>query len=100
LDNKILAGTLLLVSFLNFWSGVSGLLAVVFVLFVGKKMNLHQPTLQSGYYSFNALLVGLGMGTFFDPSVVFFSLLALASLLTLLLSVSLGGWFYKYKLPF
>ncbi|MBV5342554.1 urea transporter, partial [bacterium] len=41
-----------------------------------------------------------GMGTFFDPSVVFFSLLALASLLTLLLSVSLGGWLYKYKLPF
>jgi len=100
LDNKILAGTLMLVSFLNFWSGVSGLLAVVFVLFVGKKMNLHQPTLQSGYYSFNALLVGLGMGTFFDPSVVYFSLLALASLLTLLLSVGLGGWLYKYKLPF
>ncbi|OIP83183.1 MAG: hypothetical protein AUK44_06000 [Porphyromonadaceae bacterium CG2_30_38_12] len=100
LDNKILSGTLLVVSFLNFWAGVSGLLAVVFVLYVGKKMNLHQPTLQSGYYSFNALLVGLGMGTFFDPSVVYFSLLALASLLSLLLSVGLGGWFYKYKLPF
>jgi len=100
LDNKILAGTLLLVSFLNFWAGVSGLLAVVFVLFVGNSMHLHQPTLRSGYYSFNALLVGMGMGTFFDPSVVFFSLLALASLLSLLLSVSLGGWLYKYKLPF
>jgi len=100
LDKKILAGTLLLVSFLNFWAGLSGLLAVVFVFFVGKKMNLHQPTLLSGYYSFNALLVGLGMGTFFDPGLVFFSLLALASLLTLLISVGLGGWLYKYKLPF
>ena len=100
LDNKILAGTLLLVSFLNFWAGLSALLAVVFVLIVGSAMHLNQTTLNSGYYSFNALLVGLGMGTFFDPSFVFFSLLALASLLTLFLSVGLAGWFYKYKLPF
>lgn len=100
LDNKILAGTLLLVSFLNFWAGLSGLLSVIFVLLVGNSMHLNQSSLRSGYYSFNALLVGLGMGTFFDPSVVYFSLLALASLLTLLLSVSLGGWLYKYKLPF
>ncbi len=99
-DNKILASILLLVSFLNFWAGVSGLLAVLFVLTLGKTMHLNQATLTSGYYSFNALLVGLGMGTFFDPSFVFFSLLALAALLTLLLSVSLGGWLYKYKLPF
>lgn len=99
-DNKILASILLLVSFLNFWAGVSGLLAVLFVLALGKTMHLHQATLNSGYYSFNALLVGLGMGTFFDPSFVFFSLLALAALLTLLLSVSMGGWLYKYKLPF
>ena len=99
-DNKILASILLLVSFLNFWAGVSGFLAVLFVLALGKTMHLHQATLNSGYYSFNALLVGLGMGTFFDPSFVFFSLLALAALLTLLLSVSMGGWLYKYKLPF
>ena len=99
LDNKLLAGTLLLVSFLNFWAGLSGLLAVLFVLFVGHSMSLDKTALRSGVYSFNALLVGVGMGTFFDPSIVFFSLLALASLLTLMLSVGLSGWLAKYKLP-
>ena len=38
------------------------------------------------------------MGTFFDPSLVYFSLLILASLLTLILSVTLGGWLNKYGL--
>lgn len=100
LDNKILAGTIMLVSFFNFWSGLSGLVAVVLTLLIGHWMHLDKAALKSGIYSFNSLLAGIGMGTFFDPGFVFFSLLALASLLSLLLSVGLGGWFYKYKLPF
>ena len=100
LDNKILASTIMLVSFFNFWAGFSGLLAVVIALIIGHSMHLDKQTLRSGLFTFNALLVGIGMGTFFDPGLVFFSLLALASLLTLLLSVSFVGWFGKYKLPF
>ena len=100
LNNKVLAGTIMLVSFFNFWSGLSGLVAVLFTLFIGHTLHLDKATLRSGAYSFNSLLAGIGMGTFFDPGIVFFSLLALASLLSLLLSVSLGGWLYKYKLPF
>ncbi len=100
LDNKVLAGTIMLVSFFNFWSGLSGLVAVILTLLIGHWMHLDKSVLRSGVYSFNSLLAGIGMGTFFDPGFVFFSLLALASLLSLLLSVGLGGWFYKYKLPF
>lgn len=40
------------------------------------------------------------MGTFFDPGYVFFSLLLLAALLTLILSVTLAGWLGKHGLPF
>lgn len=100
LDNKLLAGTIMLVSFFNFWAGLSGLLAVVLALSVGHAMNLDKFMLRSGAYSFNALLTGIGMGTFFDPGVVYFSLLALAALLTLILSVTLGGFFYSKKLPY
>jgi urea transporter len=100
LENKILAGTIMLVSFFNFWAGISGLLAVIFTLFIGYSLHLDKPTLRSGAYSFNALLTGIGMGTFFDPGVVYFSLLALAALLTLILSVTLGGWLYSKKLPY
>jgi urea transporter len=100
LDNKVLAGTIMLVTFFNFWSGFSGLMAVLFTLLVGQSMNLDKSALRSGVYSFNALLVGIGMGAFFDPGLVFFSLLSIAAMLTLLLSVSLGGWFFKFRIPF
>jgi urea transporter len=100
LDNKVLAGTIMLVTFFNFWAGFSGLMAVIFTLFIGHSMHFDKLTLRSGFYSFNALLAGIGMGTFFDPGFVYFSLLALATLLTFLLSVAMSGWFYKYKIPF
>jgi urea transporter len=62
-------------------------------------MGLNKYQLKQGLFSFNALLTGMGMGTFFDPSWVFFSLLILASLITLILSVTMGGWLNKYGLP-
>ncbi len=100
LDNKVLSTTIMLVSFFNFWAGFSGFLAVLIALTIGYSMHLDKQTLRSRFFTFNALLVGIGMGTVFDPGLVFFSLLALASLLTILLSVSFSGWFGKYKLPF
>ncbi len=100
LDNKVLASVILLVSFFNFWAGLSGLLSVVFTLLIGQFLHVDSLTLQRGVYSFNALLIGLGMGTFFDPGIVFFTLLALASLLSFFLSVTLGGRLFKLNLPF
>ena len=100
LDNKILAGTIMLVSFFNFWAGFSGLAAVILTILIGHAMHFDKSTLRTGVYSFNALLVGIGMGTFFDPGIVYFSLLALAALLTLFLSVTMGGQLFKLKLPF
>ena len=100
LDNKVLACVIMLVTFFNFWAGLSGLLAVVFTLIVGYKMHLDKFTLRSGAYSFNALLTGIGMGTFFDPGIVYFCMLGMAALLTLFLSVTLGGQLFKYKLSY
>lgn len=100
LDNKVLATVLMLVTFFNFWAGLSGLLAVVFTLVIGYSLHLHEETLKKGTYSFNALLVGVGLGTFFDPGLVFFSVLAIAALLTVLLSVTLGGLLFKHNLSF
>lgn len=100
LDNKVLSTIILIVSFFNFWAGLSGLFAVIIALTIGFLMHIDKQSLKSGLFSFNALLVGIGMGTFFDPGVVYFTLLALATLLSLLLSVSFSGWLGKNKLPF
>ena len=99
-NNRILAIVLLLVSFFNFYAGLSGLIAVMVTVLIANSMGFDKNLLKSGLYSFNALLTGMGMGTFFDPGFVFFSLLLLAALLTLILSVTLSGWLGKYGLPF
>lgn len=100
LDNKVLALVVMLVTFFNFWAGFSGLISVVFTLFMGHALHLDKPTLRSGAYSFNALLIGIGLGTFFDPGFVFFSVLTLAAVLSLLISVTLGGWLFKHNLSY
>ncbi len=99
-NNKFLASAILLVTFFNFFAGLSGLIAVLVTVFIANSMGMDKIQLKNGIYSFNALLTGIGMGTFFDPGYVFFSLLLLAALLTVILSVTLGGWLGKNGLPF
>ena len=94
-----MGAVILSVSFFNFFAGMSGLFAVIFSVLIANGMGLDKSQLKQGLFSFNALFLGMGMGTFFDPSLVFFSLLTLASLITLILSVTLGGWLNKYGLP-
>ena len=99
-NNKLLAAVIMLVSFFNFFAGLSGLVAVLVTVLIANSMGFDKIQLKNGIYSFNSLLTGIGMGTFFDPGLVFFTLLMLAALLTLMLSVTFGGWLHKYGLPF
>jgi murein DD-endopeptidase MepM/ murein hydrolase activator NlpD/urea transporter len=98
--SRVLAAVILAVSFFNFFAGLGGLIAVITTVLISNAMGFDQLQIRNGYLSFNALLVGIGMGTFFDPGFVFFSLLILASLMSLIISVTMGGWLYKYGLPF
>lgn len=98
-NNRFLAAVLMLVTFFNFYAGLSGLIAVLITVLIANSLGFDKILLKKGLFSFNALLTGIGMGTFFDPGLVFFTLLALAALLTLILSVTLGNWLNKYGLP-
>ena len=99
LDNKLFATGMLVATFFNFYAGLSGLIAVLTTLLIAHSMGFDREQLRKGLLSFNALLIGLGMGTFFDPGFVYFTLLLLAVLLTLILSVTLGGFLGRYGLP-
>jgi urea transporter len=99
-NNRLLAIVLLGVTFLNFSAGLSGLIAVVTTVTIANSMGFDKIRLTQGIYSFNALLTGIGMGTFFEPGLVFFVLLLLAALSSLIISVILSGWLGKYGLPF
>jgi urea transporter/murein DD-endopeptidase MepM/ murein hydrolase activator NlpD len=91
---------LLVVTFLNIISGLCGLLAVLTVVIIARSMGFDKTMLKQGVYGFNALLTGIAIGTFFEPGPVFFVLLFLASLFSLIISVVMGGWLGKYGLPF
>ena len=95
-----MAVAIMLTTFLNFYAGLSGLLAVVLAVLLANSLGFDKVQLRNGVLSFNALITGIGLGTFFDPGLVFFTLLALSSVLTLIISVAMGGWFFKYGLPF
>jgi urea transporter len=99
-NNKLLAIVFLIVTFLNFVAGLSGLIAVLTAVLIAYSMGFDKTLLKQGIYSFNALLTGIGLGTFFEPGWVFFVLLLLAALFSLILSVVLSGWLGKYGLPF
>jgi urea transporter len=100
LNNRWMALAVLAASFLNFYAGLSGLIAVALAVAVAMSLGFDATQLRSGVYSFNALITGIGLGTFFETGSVFLVLLILSSLLTLILSVAMGGWLFKYRLPF
>lgn len=99
-NNQIFAGILFVVSFFNFPAGLAGLLATVISNFAACLMGLNHAGIKKGYYGFNSLLVGLGLGLFYQPGPAFFVVLVFASILTLLLTLWFEGVIGKYGLPY
>src|SRR5512133_1809533 len=99
-NSRLMGAILLITTFFNFWAGLSGLISVLLTIAIAGTMGFDENRLKQGIYSFNALLTGVGMGTFFEPGPAYFALLLLAILFSLILSVTLGGWFGKHGLPF
>jgi len=99
-NNKLFSCLLLAISLFNPVAGLCGFLAAFAAVCMAHIMGFNTISTKAGVYSFNALLIGIGFGSFFESSLVFFFLLIIASLFTLVLSVSLGGVLSKYGLPF
>lgn len=98
--NYLFAIILLIVSFFDFYAGLSGLLAVIISNSAAYIIGFNKYNIKLGYYGFNNLLVGLGLGIYYNPNIEFFMALFFASLLTLLITVALEGIVGKYGLPY
>ena len=99
-DNKKLASLLLVVSFIDWWVGLSGLIAVFTAIFLAEVLDYSPETTQKGLYSFNSLLVGLGVGTYFSPGIEVVLLVILGGAVAFFCTVFLIGFLSKYGLPF
>ncbi len=98
--NKLFALLLLLVSFIDLYAGLSGLLAVVVTIATAFLFGFNETRITEGSYGFNSLLVGLGLGIYYQPGPEFYFIVVMASLLTLFISVALEGVIGKYYLPY
>lgn len=99
-NDRLFAVILLAVSFFNIVAGLSGLIAVIAAVIIADRLGFNEVLLKQGVFSFNALLAGIGLGTFYEPSLVFFALLLMSSLLSLIISVVMNRFLGKYGLPF
>ncbi|MDP1622405.1 MAG: urea transporter [Bacteroidales bacterium] len=99
-NSKLFSLILIAVSFFDLWAGVSGVIAVMTTNIVAYLIGFNRINIKKGYYGFNSLLVGLGLGVYYQPGTEFFIILGFAALLTLFLTLLLEGVIGKYGLPF
>ncbi len=99
-ENKLFALLLIIVSFLDFWAGIYGLLSVLTANITSCILGFNKLSIRKGLYGFNALLVGLGTGIIFQPSFELTIIVIFAALLTLFITLALQGILTKYTLPY
>jgi len=98
--HKPFAVLLMLVTFYDIYAGLAGLIAVTTTSAAAFILNLHKPTTAQGFYGFNSLLVGLGLGIYYSFGWHLLLIIVLAALFTFFISVSLQGVIGKYHLPY
>ncbi len=99
-DNKILAGILILVSFFDPNAGLIAFSSVFFTNLIAYHLGFHKTEIFKGLFGFNSLLVGLGIGYYFEASIELMIVVLVSSVLTLLLVTLFKGILMKYGLPY
>ena len=99
-DNRIFSVILLVVTFVDLYAGMFGLISVICTNLAGYLLGVDRRTIAKGMYGFNSLLVGLGLSVYYSPDVLLLVIVILGSFLTLFISVSMQGVIGKYALPY
>jgi len=99
LNNKYAGLALLVITFINPSVAFSGLIAVIFAILFAEYLEFKEAYLAQGFYIYNSLLVGMGIGYIFSPSLMSIALIAIVSSFTFMLSFMLNRLFSVYKIP-
>ena len=98
--SKVLAIFLVFISFFDYGAGIGGLIAVAIANLLAHYLGYNAYFLKSGLYGFNSLLVGLGVGLIFQPSIELYGLIAITATTCFFLTIVFQGVLGKYGLPF
>ncbi|WP_200762279.1 urea transporter [Nitrosophilus alvini] len=99
IESKKVGLLLLIASFINPNVALSGLLGVLFALFFAALIRMDPDYLESGFYIYNPLLVGMSIGFLFKLTFMSLFLIAVASVLTFLITIILHTLFSIYLIP-
>ena len=99
-DQRMFALILIVVTFFDLYAGLLGFISVLVTNLSGFLLGFDRKTISKGVFGFNSLLVGLGLGIYFQPGPHLILVIIIAAILTLLISVSLQGVIGKYALPY
>ena len=99
LNNKYMGLLLILITFTNPSVAISGLFGVFFTILFAELIEFKESYLAQGFYIYNSLLVGMGIGFLFSPSLISIALIAIASAFTFMFSFMLNRLFSTYKIP-
>ncbi len=100
-SNSIWLGiALMIISFFDLGIGTSGVIAVITCQLASLFFNFDRAFIFNGAYTYNALLVGLAMGSFYQVSLPFLIVLVMVSMLTFFLTVWIAGRLSSLDLPY
>lgn len=99
-QNYWFAVPLIIVSFIDFSAGCTGLLSVASANIAATFLNFDKYTTSKGFYGFNSLLVGLGLGYYYQLTLSIVIIAIIAGFLTFLITIVLQGVLGKYYLPY
>ena len=99
-NNRVLAILLLLVTFLNPVSGISGVIAIITGQVLARVFNFSDALIKDGTYTYNSVMVGVGMGIMYQPSIPYFLVLIFFSIITFFLTVWIAHYLSIKNLPF
>jgi urea transporter len=81
-------------------AGFCGLLSVLTANLASSLMKFDKITTTKGFYGFNSLLVGLGLGYYYEVTLIIIVIAVISGFLTLMITIALQGILGKYLLPY
>lgn len=99
LQSRVIGFLLLLITFINPSVALSGIVAITFALLFAHLLGIKEDFLAHGFYIYNSLLVGMGVGYIYEPTLLSLSLVAIVSSFTFLLSFMTNRLFSVYQIP-
>ncbi len=92
----IVSGLIILViTLINYNAGVSGILSIIAAYSVARLLGYQTTFLSTGYFTYNALLVGLAIGYMFEISVLSVLMIIIAGSLTMIITIVTAQVFYQ-----